>query len=276
MGGTTSMTPQQQTPGKGMKVCVSYMSGGKCSRGEACALKHHMDEKEHAHWTEYFRRVPCKAGSTCGFLPQCVYFHPPEERARHGAMQIASGIAASLNNKDVSKEVIAEAEELLVKTGQTLATTSKAGQPVRTPVVVPPVVVPPSGMSFSTSMVPSTGSIAIPTATLPGVGALLPPSTVPPNAGMVVPPTRGVLAPSFNAGNIVPPSSLGPLAPMPCVGTGAVVLPPNMVAMPPAPRVPMVLPPRPVAGPKLGSRQSLLAAANQAVDPVSLMGVNLL
>lgn len=75
----------------GMKICVSFMSIGRCSRQQTCPLKHQMDEKESVHWRALFARTPCRDGATCSCLPQCVYLHPPEHRALKQARLMEPG-----------------------------------------------------------------------------------------------------------------------------------------------------------------------------------------
>merc|ERR1711971_372427 len=76
----------------GMKICVSFMSIGRCSRSSTCPLKHEMDDKEFEHWKDYFGRTPCRDGAACSCLPQCVYQHPPEHRALRQARLMEQGI----------------------------------------------------------------------------------------------------------------------------------------------------------------------------------------
>lgn len=71
----------------GSKVCIMFLSGGRCEKGDQCTLKHPTDPDEIVHWIEFFKKTPCKWGPGCRWQPRCLYRHdgggqiPTEELA---------------------------------------------------------------------------------------------------------------------------------------------------------------------------------------------------
>jgi len=56
-------------------VCIMFLSGGRCEKGDLCSLKHPTDPDEIIHWIEFFKKTQCKWGPGCRWQPRCLYRH---------------------------------------------------------------------------------------------------------------------------------------------------------------------------------------------------------